>query len=48
VHPPEPLLDSLRDRYHIPSRNDVDALTEQLDALSREVDALRAQAEPDA
>jgi polyhydroxyalkanoate synthesis repressor PhaR len=43
THPPEPMLESLRGRYGIPSRTDFEALSEQLDALTRQVDALRSQ-----
>jgi polyhydroxyalkanoate synthesis repressor PhaR len=48
IHPPESMLESLRNRYGIPSRTDVQALSEQLDVLTQQVDALRSQtpAEP--
>jgi polyhydroxyalkanoate synthesis repressor PhaR len=39
----EPMLESLRSRYGIPSRADLQALSEQLDALTQQVDALRSQ-----
>jgi polyhydroxyalkanoate synthesis regulator phasin len=37
------MLESLRSRYGIPSRGDLQALSEQLDALTQQVDALRSQ-----
>jgi len=41
IHPPEQMLASLRNRYGLPSRADLQALSEQIDELSEEVDTLR-------
>jgi polyhydroxyalkanoate synthesis repressor PhaR len=48
VHPPELLLESLRARYGIPSRREIESLSDQLDALSRQVDALHPQNDAEA
>ena len=54
IHPPEPMLESLRRRYGLPSRADLLALSEQIDALTQQVDDLSKipgrgrQAPPDA
>lgn len=47
IHPPEQMLESLRSRYGLPSRTDLQALSEQIDALTREVDDLRQQTPPE-
>jgi polyhydroxyalkanoate synthesis repressor PhaR len=46
IHPTEQMLASLRDRYGLPSRADVQALSDQIDALTKELDALRQQTPP--
>jgi polyhydroxyalkanoate synthesis repressor PhaR len=42
IHPPAQMLESIRSRYGLPSRADLQALSEQVDALTREVEDLRA------
>jgi polyhydroxyalkanoate synthesis repressor PhaR len=46
IYPPERMLASLRDRYGLPSRADLQTLSEQIDELSEEVDSLRQQTSP--
>jgi polyhydroxyalkanoate synthesis repressor PhaR len=46
IYPPERMLASLRDRYGLPSRTDLQTLSEQIDELSEEVDSLRQQTSP--
>jgi polyhydroxyalkanoate synthesis repressor PhaR len=41
IHPPEQMLESLRRRYGLPSRGDLQALSEQIDVLAKQVDDLR-------
>jgi polyhydroxyalkanoate synthesis repressor PhaR len=41
IHPPDKMLESLRNRFGLPSRADLQALSEQIDALTREVEDLR-------
>jgi len=48
IHPPEQMLESFRGRYGIPSREDLRALSEQIDALTQQVDSLRPAEPPDA
>lgn len=48
IHPPEQMLESFRGRYGIPSRADLQALSEQIDALTQQVDSLRAPEPPEA
>jgi polyhydroxyalkanoate synthesis repressor PhaR len=48
IHPPEQMLQSFRGRYGIPSREDLRALSEQIDALTQQVDSLRRPEPPDA
>jgi polyhydroxyalkanoate synthesis repressor PhaR len=47
IHPPEKLLESFRSRYGVPSRADLQALSEQLDALTQQLDDLRSHAQPE-
>jgi polyhydroxyalkanoate synthesis regulator phasin len=44
IHPPEQMLESFRSRYGVPSRAELQALSEQVDALTQQVDALRPRA----
>jgi polyhydroxyalkanoate synthesis repressor PhaR len=44
VSPPEQMLESLRSRLGIPTRDDLQALSEQVDALAQQLDALGSQA----
>jgi polyhydroxyalkanoate synthesis repressor PhaR len=46
IYPPERMLASLRDRYGLPSRADLQTLSEQIDELFKEVDSLRQQTSP--
>ncbi len=41
IHPPEQMFESVRSRYGLPSRTQLEALSDQIDALAREVDSLR-------
>jgi polyhydroxyalkanoate synthesis repressor PhaR len=43
AHPPEQMLESLRSRFGLPSRVELQALSEQVDALSQQLDALSPQ-----
>jgi polyhydroxyalkanoate synthesis repressor PhaR len=47
IHPPEPMLESFRSRYGIPSRADLQALSEQIEALAQQVDTLRSPEPPE-
>jgi polyhydroxyalkanoate synthesis repressor PhaR len=47
IHPPEQMLESLRRRYGLPSRADLQALSEQIDALAQQVDDLRPSTAPE-
>jgi polyhydroxyalkanoate synthesis repressor PhaR len=47
IYPPEQMLTALRDRYGLPSRADLQTLSEQIDELSKEVDTLRKQTSPE-
>jgi polyhydroxyalkanoate synthesis repressor PhaR len=48
IHQPEQVLEGFRSRYGIPSRSDLQALSEQIDALARQVDAIRPQSTTEA
>jgi polyhydroxyalkanoate synthesis repressor PhaR len=48
IHPPERMLASFRSRYGIPSRADLQALSEQIDGLTQQIDALRPPDLPEA
>jgi polyhydroxyalkanoate synthesis repressor PhaR len=47
IHPPEQMLESFRNRYGIPSRSALRALSEQIDALTQQVEALRPPGSPE-